>query len=107
MHYNSLDELLNDLPALAQRHQEDLAGRTALFLFESKQGRKAYIALENGEVTVSDTCPNTPDATISADEGDLMDMISGKLNPMAALMLGKVSVKGNMKSLMDLMALLK
>lgn len=107
MNYTSLDDLLNDLPRLAQAHQEDLAGHNVRFLFETKQGRKAYITLAEGQVAVADSADAAPDATVTADESDLMDMISGKLNPMAALMFGKVSVKGDMKSLMSLMALLK
>lgn len=107
MKYNSLDELLNDLPAIAREHQAELAGRNALFLFESKQGRRVYISLKEGEVAVSQQHTAAPDTTVFANENDLMDMIAGKLNPMAALMFGKVKVQGNVKALTDLIALLK
>ncbi|MBQ8313100.1 MAG: SCP2 sterol-binding domain-containing protein [Clostridia bacterium] len=107
MHFNTLDELLCALPALAQQHQAALAGRSALFLLKTRQGREACISLQSGAVTVTDTCPQAPDCTVTANEGDLLDMIGGKLNPAKALMLGKVKIQGNPKPLLDLVALLK
>lgn len=107
MHFNTLDELLSALPALAQQHQASLAGRTALFLLKTRQGREAYISLQNGAVTVADACTHTPDCTVIANERDLLDMIGGKLNPTKALLLGRVKIQGNPKPLLDLIGLLK
>ena len=107
MHFDTLNELLSALPALAQQHQSALAGRSALFLLKTRQGREAFISLHNGMVAVTDTCPQTPDCTVTANERDLLDMIAGKMNPTKALLLGKVKIQGNPKPLLDLIALLK
>lgn len=107
MHFNTLDELFAALPALAQQHQASLAGRSALFLLKTRQGREAFISLQNGAVTVTDTCTQTPDCTVIANERDLLDMIGGKMNPTKALMFGKVKIQGNPKPLLDLIGLLK
>lgn len=107
MHFNTLDELLCALPALAQQHQDALNGRSALFLLKTRQGREAFIALANGAVTVMDTCAQKPECTVIANERDLLDMIAGKMNPTKALLLGKVKIQGNPKPLLDLIALLK
>lgn len=105
--YQTLDELLADLPRLAREHQAELADRKTLFLFELQEGRKVYINMDGGQVTVTESSAAAPDAVIAASEGDLMDMIAGKLNPMVALLMGKVQVKGNTKALMDVLTLLK
>lgn len=107
MHFNTLDELLCALPALAQQHQDSLNGRNALFLLKTRQGREAYISLQNGAVTVMDACAQKPECTVIANEHDLLDMIAGKMNPTKALLLGKVKIQGNPKPLLDVIALLK
>lgn len=106
MDFNTLDELLAALPGLAQEHRDELAGHRALFLLETKQGRKVYIALEDGAVRIS-AAGEAPACTVIADENDLLSMMAGRLNPAKALMFGKVKVKGTPKPLLELIALLK
>lgn len=107
MHYATLDDFVKDLPALAAQHRQQLAGQDALFLLETKQGRKTYICLQQGEVTLLDNSPRPPVCTITADEDDLLAMIAGRLNPAKAILFGKVKVKGNPGPLMELISLLK
>lgn len=107
MNYATLDEFLRDLHGLAREHRQELAGRTALFRLETKQGRCMLLRLDGGEVTIPEDCAQMPDCTLIADEGDLLALIAGKLSPAKALMLGKVKIKGNPKPLLDLAALLK
>lgn len=107
MHFDTLDELLCALPALAQEHRAELEGRSTLFLLKTKQGRECFIALQNGAVTVTDSTSQLPDCTVTANESDLLDMIAGKLNPAKALMFGKVKIQGDPRPLLELIALLK
>lgn len=106
MHFNTLDELLAALPGLAQEHQAELHGRSALFLLETKQGRRVFIRLQDGAVTIAES-GEAPVCTVVADENDLLNMMAGKLNPAKALMFGKVKVKGNPGPLLELIGLLK
>ena len=105
--YQSLDALIADLPRLAREHAAELAGKKSLFLFELREGRRVYVDMNGGQVTVGESSAAAPDTVITASEKDLMDMIAGKMNPMAALLRGKVQVKGNKKALLDVLALLK
>lgn len=107
MHYVTLDDFLKDLPDLAREHQQELTGRRALFRLETRQGRCVHVLLEDGQVTLPTSCAQEPVCTITADEGDLMSMIAGKLSPAKALLFGKVKIQGNPKPLLDLIALLK
>lgn len=106
MHFNTLDELLAALPGLAEAHRAELGSRSALFLLETKQGRRVFIDLHDGIVTVTES-GESPVCTVIADETDLLNMMAGKLNPAKALMFGKVKVKGNPKPLLELIGLLK
>lgn len=107
MNYATLEEFLQDLPGLAREHRQALAGRSALFRLETRQGRCVLLRLADGEATLPAECAEEPACTLIADEGDLLALIAGKLSPARALMLGKVKIKGNPKPLLDLVALLK
>ena len=107
MHYATLDDFVKELPLMAAQHREKLAGHDALFLLETRQGRRVFIQLQAGTITLLDDCGQAPACAIVADENDLLAMIAGKLNPAKAILFGKVKVKGNPKPLMDLVSLLR
>lgn len=102
-----LEQWLSSLPALAQQHQAELAGRSGLFRVETRQGRCRDVLLSGGSVQVMDRGSAAPTCTILADEGDLLAMLAGRLSPAKALLFGKVKVKGDPKPLLGLIALLK
>jgi sterol carrier protein 2 len=52
------------------------------------------------------TTPN-PNLMFSADSQDVLDVFTGRLNPMQAYMLGKVQFKGDMNLAMKLASLFK
>lgn len=104
--YTNLNDFLADLPALAEQFKDKLADQNALFLLDIA-GRKIYVKLAEGNLSLLDECAEKPQATIAATEETLMDLLSGKLNPMAAMFTGKVSVSGSMGALSSLMTLLK
>lgn len=107
MKTHSLDQWLNDLPALASQHQAELAGHDGLFRVETAQGRRWDVLLAGGTVQVTEPGDGAPTCTILADESILMDMLSGRLSPAKALLFGKVKLKGNPKPLLALAALVK
>lgn len=103
---STLDEFLEGLPALAEERRDTLRGHSGLFLFEIKQGRRVFIRLANGSVFIEENAADAPLCTVCADEKVLLEMIAGKLSPMKALLLRKVSLKGNAAALLDLVRLL-
>lgn len=106
MHYDSLDAFLADLPWLSAQARDKLRGHDALFLLQTKQGRSLYIQLLDGELHVSTQAAAKPVCTVRADEPVLLDLICGRLHPMKALLLRRITIEGNPAPLMSLISLL-
>lgn len=65
------------------------------------------IKIADGTAAVEKGLADDPDATISMDSGDYVDMMTGKLNPMMAFMGGKVKVSGDLNTVMKFQTLFK
>ena len=105
-HFDSLEAFLQELPALAASHRDQLRGQNGIFELTTKQGKHLWACLEDGLITLPETAPaKVPDCVVTADEQDLLAMINGELSPVKALLFGKVKVKGNKGLLLKLAAL--
>lgn len=100
--YASLDELLKDLPALAAKAGDALKDTEGLFLLEESAGRRLYVKVDRGEVTLPESPDGEPVCTVCASESDLLAVISGRMKPMSAILRGKVRLKGNPAPLLAL-----
>ncbi len=98
----TLDEFLTDLPQLALEKRDELRGHDNLFLVETRQGRRAYIRIRDGLITVEDSAEGTPVCRLMADEGLIMQLIRGEIHPAKALVTGKVRIHGDVKPLLRL-----
>ena len=65
------------------------------------------ISLKNGILNMQKTPIQPCDAQISASADDLYALISGNLNPMMAVMTGRLKVSGDMGKLMKIMSKFK
>lgn len=102
MQYTTFDEFLADLPEAAMKARESLRGQNGTFRLNTRQGRSFFILLRDGEVTLPQEYQGTVDCTVTADEQDILAMLSGKLNPAKALLFGRVKVQGSMTKLLAL-----
>lgn len=107
LEYTTLDDFVADLPRLSAQARETLRGHDGLFLLETAQGRRLYIRLRDGLATVADQENEAAVCRVVADEGVLLDMIHGMINPAKALLLRKVMVHGDMRPLLRLIACIK
>lgn len=77
------------------------------FHITGNQGGDWVGTIQNQKLDVSQGSVPNPNLTISADTGDIQNLLSGKLNPMQAFMQGKVQIKGDMGLAMRLLDLFK
>ncbi len=70
------------------------------FDLSGDDGGKWYVTIADGNCAVEEGTVDSPKATIRMDANDYVDMTSGKLNPMAAFMSGKVKVEGDLNTVM-------
>ena len=103
--YSSLEEFLNDLPALAAEAEETLREQEGLFLVETRQGVQVWLRLREGRLSIEEECA-APDCTIIAEEQALLDIIHGRIHPLRALLGGKIRVRGDKARLMALISLM-
>ncbi len=103
--YDSLDDFAATLPSRFAEIAEKLRGESGSFLLRTRQGRTRSILLGNGLVTVTEGAVEAPDCTVDADEADLLALVNGDLNPMKALLFGKVRIHGNKALLLKLASL--
>jgi putative sterol carrier protein len=77
------------------------------FHITGNQGGDWVGTIQNQKLDVTQGSVPNPNLTISADTGDIQNLLSGKLNPMQAFMQGKVQIKGDMGLAMRLLDLFK
>ena len=104
----------NDLQALMQRAiaafmPENAAGIDAKVQFNitGSQGGSWVATIRDQKLSVEPGTTENPNLTIGADTQDIFNLVSGKLNPMSAFMMGKVQVKGDMNLAMRLAGVFK
>lgn len=91
----------------ASKDMEKLEGMDVTILFDVKgdEGGLWTVDIDNGEVTIEQGDVQSPDVTVEATTEDLVALMEGDLNPMAAFMQGRLKVKGDMSMAMQMQKL--
>ena len=86
---------------------EKLKGMDATILFDisGKDAGVWTVEVHDGDVTVEEGEVGSPDVTVKAASEDLIALIKGDLNPMAAFMQGRLKIKGDMSLAMKMQKL--
>lgn len=98
----SLSRLMEAIGGVLARHGDELRDITASYRLQSNDTE--YImgfALERGQYRLLGD-PEEADVTVLGKEKDLFAVFQRKLSPMAALLRGKIKVKGNKAALIKL-----
>lgn len=100
--YQTLDQFVQDLPRHAASHEQELRGHDMTVTIQTRQGRSIAIQLADGQLIILPQAPERVDCAVTADEQAILDMINGKLNPMKAVLLRKVVIRGDAAKLLAL-----
>ena len=85
-------EFLKALPAKVNPNA--IAGQETLFHFdiEGPQGGQYTIEVKDGKVEVRDGLDGEPRCTVRASDDNFINLATGQLNPMMAILTGKVKI---------------
>ena len=103
--YDSIESMLADLPHHIAGIESRLAGVKGLYCLKVRDGRVFYISIEDGKLSFPLSAEREPDCTVEADEKTVLDLFSGKLSPMKAMLTRRVSWHGNIGELVRLAGL--
>jgi len=92
------------LEEIAERIRAGLGGKAFDGSLKFDCGEDGVIVLADGSATTED---RDADCTLSLSRENLVKLLTGKLNPMTGLMMGKLKVSGNPAVAMKLSQLLK
>ena len=65
------------------------------FVLSGKEAGEWVVIIKDGKAVVETGLNDSPDLTFKADSQDYLDLLTGKLKPMAAVMTGKVKIIGD------------
>lgn len=92
------------LQELLPRLQQGLESKSFDGSLKFDCGEDGVIVLADGTASEQD---RDTDCTLRLSADNLMQLLAGKLNPMTAVMMGKIKISGNPKVAMSLADLLK
>ncbi|MDX1478325.1 MAG: SCP2 sterol-binding domain-containing protein [Saprospiraceae bacterium] len=85
-------EFLHGLPSKV--HSSALEGHNTTFHFDltGAGGGQCTVKVAEGQLSVDEGLHGTPECTVSGGAADFVDVVSGKTNPMMAVMTGKIRI---------------
>ena len=106
----TFDEIFSTVSQLAEQNRVALssAGDTSADLhITGESGGIIGAAIKNGVPAIIKGSVGSPEATVAISADDFASLLAGKLNPMLAVMTGRIKVSGNYAKLMGLIKGLK
>jgi putative sterol carrier protein len=98
-------ELFERMPGAFLAEKAGNLNATVQFDLSGEGGGQWYAQVANGQCNVEKGTTANPTATIRMAADDYSDMLSGKLNPVNAFMMGKVKVEGDLNTVMKFQTL--
>lgn len=102
--YPVFKEIENHLLQEGDKLVKKVGGVFAFKVKDGPNGREAtwVVDVKNGKGSVSNDSGKTADCTLSIGDEDLLNLMTGKLNPQTAFFKGKLKITGNMGMAMKL-----
>ncbi|MEW5985726.1 MAG: SCP2 sterol-binding domain-containing protein [Chloroflexota bacterium] len=102
---SNVADLFSRMPAAFKSDKAAGLNATVLFDLSGPDGGQWAVTVANGACTVNQGAAEKPTATVRMTASDYADMMSGRLNPINAFMMGKVKVEGDLNTVMKFQTL--
>jgi len=105
---STVKELFDSIKAKVDANPAKVASLNASYQFEltGEGGGIYHASFQGGSYDIGEGPVANPGCTVTMSTSDFMAMVSGKLNPTAAFMSGKLKLKGDMGLAMKLQTLI-
>jgi putative sterol carrier protein len=101
----TINEIFEQMPRQFMGEKAGDFDATIQFDLSGDDGGDWYVVIADGNAAVEEGVADDPNAVIRMDATDFADMMSGKLDPMNAFMMGKVKVEGDLNTVMKFQTL--
>lgn len=91
----TLEDFFHSLPKKIQ--PEAIEGLATNFHFSFKDTKAYTVIVKDGVCSVNEGLEGDPECVVSGDSEEFQKIINGQLNPMMALMMGKIKVSNTGK----------
>ena len=98
----SIAEIMTGMPKAFLAHQAGTISATVQFHFTGDQASDWHVRIHEGTCTSSKGVVDAPNVTMTVDSGVFIDLLMGRLEPMAAFMRGKLQMRGDVALAMKL-----
>jgi putative sterol carrier protein len=98
-------QLFENMPKAFQADKAGNMNATVQFDLSGEGGGQWYAQVADGQCAIEKGTAANPTATIRMAADDYADLVSGKLNPVNAFMMGKVKVEGDLNTVMKFQTL--
>jgi putative sterol carrier protein len=103
------DDIFTEINNRLQNDPSRAAGNNSAYQFDltGDNGGQYHIVFADGKGDAGPGAVENPNITITMAGNDMVDMVSGKLDPTMAFMSGKIKIKGDMGLAMKLQSILQ
>ncbi len=104
----SIPNVKEAMEKIGNADPEKIKGVNAVILFDltGENGGAWTVKIADGKADLEEGKTAQPHLTLSADSADLLALFNGELNPMVAVMQGKLKISGDMSLAMQLQNIL-
>lgn len=102
-------DIFTEINSRIQADPSKAAGSNSAYQFDlsGDDGGQYHIVFKDGKGDAGPGAVDDPNITISMAAADMVDMVTGKLDPTMAFMSGKIKIKGDMGLAMKLQTILQ
>ncbi len=103
----SIQQIMEAMPGAFLQDQAGTISATVQFHFTGNQASDWFVRINDGACSSSEGTTPDPNVTMTVDSDDFLAILTGKLEPMAAFMRGKLNMRGDVSLAMKLPKLFK